>query len=511
MYLQDHNTDRVQRVLIRCKQSSINLPITPETTPSDIIYSAANVMTQNIIPSTAILIESYTQLGLERRVRRYEHVRDVMNSWDRDTQNSFILQNSDSPKFDTDLEASGVPRDAPGDVTVYMYHSQKPGKWNKRFITLLSSGQIYMAKRSGTKHSQKDAVNLCHLSDFDIYTPTAQQMRKTLKPPKKFCHAVKSQQKTTMFLSTENFVHFFSSEDEQLSEKWYSAVQTWRSWYLVNRMGEGGRKAAKKAEQQGRPSTKAGPIPIPTDENPYTIGSFTPLFDLENMGSGEDEDGSGADNSPRQVPFHLRNSLSISPEASKRESRRHPPPVSYRLPPEAEAEFTSTGLLGRTYTQRQREQKEKENANQSNSFMDGPNATVTQRTFSMASTKSRRPATSGDGLNRSNSRSKPKPLLDFTPQFKEAPQWDRTHKGRGVAPVSGVPLVEVATTPASGLDDIPKSTVFRRDTTIGRPVTSAGRSAEAGAGGFVNGGLLSGLNSPRENGTMMNRGRVAYD
>lgn len=436
-----------------------------------------------------------------------------MNSWDRDTQNSFILQNSDSPKFDTDLEASGVPREPPGDVTVYMYHSQKPGKWNKRFITLMSSGQIYMAKRSATKQSEKDAVNLCHLSDFDIYTPTAQQIRKTLKPPKKFCYAVKSQQKTTMFLSTENFVHFFSSEDEQLSERWYSAVQKWRSWYLVNRMGEGGRKAAKKAEQQGRPSTKAGPIPIPTDENPYTIGSFTPLFDLDNLGSGEDEDGSGADNSPRQVPFHLRNSLSISPEASKRESRRHPPPVSYRLPPEAEAEFTSTGLLGRTYTQRQREQKDKENANQTGPFMDGPsllNTTATHRTFSMASTRSKRPATSGDGLNRSNSRSKPKPLLDFTPQFKEAPQWDRTHKGRGVAPVSGVPLVEVATTPASGLDDIPKSTVFRRDTTIARPVTGVGRSAEAG-GGFGSGGLVGGLNSPRGNGTMMNRGRVAYD
>jgi hypothetical protein len=422
-----------------------------------------------------------------------------MNSWDRDTQNSFILQNSDSPKFDTDLEVSSVGKDAPGDLTVYMYHSQKPGKWNKRFITLLSTGQIYMSKKSGTKLSEKDAVNLCHLSDFDIYTPTAQQIRKTLKPPKKHCYAVKSQQKTTMFLSTENFVHFFSSDDQELAEKWYFAVQKWRSWYLVNRMGEGVKRAARKDEQQ-RPGTKAG-LSSPADENPYTIGSFTPLFDLDSFAEGSDE--SSDDNVPRQVPFHLRNSISFSPEVSRRESRRHPPPVSYRLPPDADSEFTSTGLLGHTYSQRQREQKTKESAQSNGPFMDGPSLLNggTQRTASMASTK--RPHTSGDALQRSSSRSKPKPLLDFTPQFKEAPQWDRTHKGRGVAPIMGLPLVETATTPATGLDDIPKSTVFRRETVAARPGTGTTRGGQ--------GPLLSGLSSPKGNGSILNRGRVGYD
>jgi hypothetical protein len=468
-------------------------------------------MTQNIIPSAAILIESYTTLGLERRVRRYEHVRDVMNSWDRDTQNAFILENSDSPKFDTDLEVSSVPKEAPKDVTVYMHHSQKPGKWNKRYITLLSSGQIFMSKRQGGKISDKDSASLCHLSDFDIYTPTAQQMRKTLKPPKKHCYAVKSQQKTTMFLSTENFVHFFSSDDEELAEKWYLAVQRWRSWYLVNKMGEGGRKAAKKAEQQS--GTKSALKPV-EGENPYTIGSFTPLFDLSKF-SGEEEYDSEDETTPRQVPFHLRNSLSISPEEKRRESRRHPPPVSYRVPTDAEEEFASAGLLGNTYSQRQKQQKDKEGASQTGPFMEGPsllNGTTMQRTFSMMSSRSKsgRPETSGDGLQRSSSQSrKPRPLLDFTPTFKEAPQWDKTGKGRGYGAPQGVPLIEVATTPESGLSDIPKSTVFRRDASLGRSATTAGRGGRGGA--FVSGGLLSGLNNPKGNGSIMNRGRVVYD
>lgn len=441
-------------------------------------------MSHNIIPSTAILLESYTQLGLERRVRRYEHIRDIMNSWDRDTQNALLLINSDSPNFDKDLEASSISKEPPADVTVLMYHSQKPGKWNKRYITLLSSGQMYTAKKLGAKSIDKDYLNICHLSDFDIYTPTPQQIRKNLKPPKKHCYAIKSQQKTTMFLSTENFVHFFSSDDLTVSERFYAAVQRWRSWYLVNRMGEGAKKAAKTMNKSGR---GAHATKISVDENPYTIGTFAPLMSLDRFAahsqpkphntSQEDYD-SEEENQPRQIPFHLRNRVSISPLHAPQgyDKKRHPPPVAYKLPPESEDEFASSGLLGRTYSQRQRAQKEKENRDfdASEAFTAGPSllnrsGTGHQRSLSVKTSKTgnklgMRPQTAGaggeGGLGRNPSVKIPKPLLDFTPQFKEAKQWDKTGKGRGVEPPRGVPLVEVANTPegmATG------ATVFRRD------------------------------------------------
>lgn len=443
-----------------------------------------------------------------------------MNSWDRDTQNALILQNSDSPNFDRDLEASSVPREAPKSVSIHMYHSQKPGKWSKRYITLLSSGQIYIAKKPGAKMSDKDVANICHLSDFDIYTPTPQQLRKHLKPPKKHCHAIKSQQKTTMFLSTENFVHFFSTDDETLAEQWYSAVQQWRSWYLVNKMGEGKKTKGKTVAElstrvPARPGTKAGPthrVRVSVDENPYTIGSFTPLLDMDRFGPSayeEPEYESEEESRPRQIPFHLRNSISLTPLPSRKEIKRHPPPVSYRLPPEAEDEFASSGLLGRTYSQRQRQQKEREAAAQqaSQPFLEGPSLLnssmppLTQthhRSMSMKSTKTKRPETSaGPGgsssLQRSPSkRGKPKPLLDFTPQFKEAPQWDKAGKGHGVAPPTGVPLVEVATSPENSMADIPRATLLRRETGA-RPQTAAPGGGRSGEGAFVKGGLVSGI------------------
>lgn len=113
----------------------------------------------------------------------------------------------------------------------------------------------------------------------------------------------------------------------------------------------------------------------------------------------------------------------------------------------------------------------------------------------MKSTK--RPETSAgsaaSGLQRNPSkREKPKPLLDFTPQFKEAPQWDKTGKGRGVAPPTGVPLVEVATTPENPLADIPKAGLLRRETIVARPQT-AGGGGRNGERAFVKGGLVSGI------------------
>jgi hypothetical protein len=486
-------------------------------------------MSHNIAPANTILLESYTQLGLERRVRRYEHIRDIMNSWDRDTQNALILQNSDSPKFDTDLEAASVPKDPPPDVTVYLYHSQKPGRWHKCYVTLLATGQMFMSKKAGAKSSDKDVVNLCHLSDFDIYTPVPAQLRK-LRAPKKHCYAVKSQQKTTMFLSTENFVHFFSSDDEILANKWYGAVQRWRSWYLVHRMGEGGdgiirAKTGKKTttpmtahsgKAQASGQTSSG------DDKPYMIGSFQPLFNGTAEPSSSlapapapaqapapevvDTYDSDEDSRPLQVPFHLRNSTRLSSTGAPpaRDSRRHPPPVSYRLPADAEEEFASSSLLGRTYSERLKAQREREIQSQANCapFTDGPvllnssgpgAGTAHRRSLSVRSSKT------GAGARE---REPPQPLLDFTPKFKEAPQWDRAGKGKGVTAPEGVPLVQVATgrggTAGAGIGV--EQMVFRREDSVSRrPGT-----ARYGNGGNAVGGGSGGA-------SIMNRGRASYD
>ncbi|RSM15368.1 hypothetical protein CEP52_000931 [Fusarium oligoseptatum] len=158
-----------RRVCVRCLSSVINLPVTPDTSPMDILYSTANLTTHDINPKESVIIECYVELGLERRLRRYERIRDVMNSWDRDQQNSLLVVTNDiSGGSDADLDIDSVPRTptAPPGFTLQMYHSSRPGKWNKRWITLLESGQMYSSKKPDSKPADKDSTVLCHLSDF---------------------------------------------------------------------------------------------------------------------------------------------------------------------------------------------------------------------------------------------------------------------------------------------------------------------------------------------------------
>ncbi|KAK8203583.1 hypothetical protein M8818_005232 [Zalaria obscura] len=171
-----------RKVLVQCNRQSIYLPVTPTTTSVDLINSAANCLSENIYTKSSVLLESFDKAGVQRPLRRYEHVRDVMNSWDDDKQNSLIVIPSVAAGANIQaLGVSYVPREKPEETSFLLYYSQKVGSWDKRLITIRLDGQVVMTK----KPKDKDVTTLCHLSDFDIYTPTARQASKKIKPPKK--------------------------------------------------------------------------------------------------------------------------------------------------------------------------------------------------------------------------------------------------------------------------------------------------------------------------------------
>ncbi|PGG99803.1 hypothetical protein AJ80_09286 [Polytolypa hystricis UAMH7299] len=413
-----------RRVLVTCKRSFITLPITPTTQVQDLLYSAANCLSENIDVRASVLLESFKQLGLERPLRKYEHVRDVMNSWDNDSQNQLIVAPVAEYPRATDLESKTAPKKQPLDSTFYLHHSQKPGKWEKRFVTLRADGQVLVSKKE-KKEGSSESTNICHVSDFDIYTPTHREARK-LKPPKKVCFAVKSQQKSIMFLSTENFVHFFATNDGDVAAKFYAAVQQWRSWYLVNVMGEGSKDNEKKSgKPEAKPSSSsskantrgAGHQQVTSTASiPYQLGTFKPLLDMD-MSRWDSDNYDSRPESPMS-PVHEKQQQyihsspaksTVSRKTTKTSSRRpstarthhiptttttSPHITSTKLPPldidhknikiksrgrsrtttsannnssntapavpDPSEPFSSTGLLGRTYMQRKEAQQERE-------------------------------------------------------------------------------------------------------------------------------------------------------
>lgn len=543
-----------RNVIVQCGKSQRPFTVSPDTTSVDIIKTAATVMAERIDLKSALLVEHFSSVGVERPLRRYETIRDVLNSWADDRQNVLTLVDPGTGTVESELTITGVPTERPEGNSWWLIASYKPGKWEKRYVTLKSDGQMYYQKDPA---KAKETINFCHLSDFDIYSPSAERAKKKIKPPKKHCFAIKSQQKTAMFEEIQDFVHFFSTGDQATAQSFYRTVQVWRSWYLVHVLGEGRKEKSKLAigspERIDRHTSNdyaRGHRVKESLESHYQLGSFKSLIDMDQFekrqvlaSQNEPADTGAFEKSAAQFdtsapverrsntvkrshpPAALNNKVVLSdnePLANLNRSssinKRHNRPILSEDEPLANlnrssstarrrpstdqrrsepSEFSNKGLLGRSYSQRRKEQSEK--GAQPQPFTTGPNllnSGVNGRDDSNGGVhrqSSMRKHSSGGDLKRGNSirqqerggelgrsssqRHKPKPLVDLTPEFKEAPQF--RNKGRGYKPehIGAGGLIDSATSPEDPLN-IPQNTVFR-NTNSGqyRPPNSPGLSS----------------------------------
>ncbi|KAK0292035.1 hypothetical protein LTR91_000039 [Friedmanniomyces endolithicus] len=511
-----------RRVLVECGKSKTVFPVTWATTSMDIIKSASNCMSERINTNSAVLLEHFGSVGLQRPLRRYEHIWTIMNSWDSDRQNSFLLVDPGTGTSEIELSVAGVPRQKPGDLQWLMTYSQRLGTWDKRTVTLRHDGQITVLKDI---NKSKDVVSICHLSDYDIYSPTQEKTRKKIKPPKKHCFAIKSQQKSIMFETTQNFVHFFCTNDRQVADHFYAAVQGWRSWYLVNVMDEG--KKSKAAVRRSMDQEAGGALrshkPGESLDSHYQLGSFKPLLDVDQFDNRPGTAKSA--NGPQGGFVKSANQFDpmISPERRRSTRVKQGPQVVLGNKVLADDEplanlnrrasvnnkrssFDNTrpddiaaqGLLSKTYSQRQREGVGKENYRQQHArgdddtrrqSMDLPQRGKSTRTRPEPRTdgsggdlrrnkSNRNPAgsgtTSGDLGRSASTRARdfmPKPLVDLSPQYEGPPQ--HIKKGRGHIPdqIGAGGLIEAATSP---------------DDPIGAPTATdwRGRNAQTGSPGL---------------------------
>lgn len=108
-------------VLVEFGRSKRVFPVTPTTTSLDIVKSASICMSGNINVKSAVLLEYFGTVGVQRPLRRYEYVRNVMNSWDSDKQNSLLLVDPASGTVEPELkqdESAAIPVQAAQDPDV---------------------------------------------------------------------------------------------------------------------------------------------------------------------------------------------------------------------------------------------------------------------------------------------------------------------------------------------------------------------------------------------------------
>ncbi|PHH60220.1 hypothetical protein CDD80_1657 [Ophiocordyceps camponoti-rufipedis] len=337
-----------RRVVVRCHSSTLTLSVTADTTAVDVVRLAAEKTNHPAVSASSYaVVECYFMLGIERRLRRYERVRDILNSWDDDEQNSLLLLPREGG---LDLGPVSRSQDAPPGFCFHLYHSARPGKWSKRWVTLQDGGQMFASKRAEAGPGDKDSVALCHLSDFDVYMPKESEMRRNLKPPKKFCYAIKSQQKTFVFPNGENFVHFFCTDDDGLAARFHDLVRAWRSWYLVNKVLDLGR-----------------------DEKP----SPPPIYNLLSTGGvgAAAKNSNGSDSVPARTPPPPLIDLSGLSKAADHKSL--PSRKSSLVPPTPDADregsFSASGLLGDAYDKRKLDETQDRNEVKAEKpFTEGP-------------------------------------------------------------------------------------------------------------------------------------------
>ena len=437
-------------VQVKYRQSSTYLPVTPSTKVHDILHLAQSFFSNEIDAQKFIVIESFTPLELERPLRKYEYVRDIMNSWGHDEQNVLIIIPAASADTLHKLEARSAPIEQPIDTTFHIYHSQRSRKWDKRYVSLRADGQVTLSK----KPQAREQTNICHLSDFDVYSPTASSLSNDGKPPKKICYAVKSQQKASIFLTTDNYAHFFSTNDKEVAEGWYKAIQAWRSWYLVHVL-RAGQSKEEEASQSG--ASRKGSIASSSSRNqPQPL---KPLLDFNPIGY-EDND------AEKPLPSSLRRSKSSKTKQSvthKENTKLLTVDTSIAGPKvegSLESPFSPTGLLGQGYTMRQlamQEQEKNDKRAREEAFLPQGLVSVTGARHQGAGRQSQPGSRSNTmtetrdpDIQRSQSlhKSKQKPLVVLTPRYPELPQCAR--KGKGVAVEPGMPLVDAATGPEIG-------------------------------------------------------------
>ncbi|KAK4179830.1 hypothetical protein QBC36DRAFT_206105 [Triangularia setosa] len=286
-------------VTIVCRNDFVDVAITRETTAHDILVELKS-LGQLAELSSGVIVEQYNALYLERPLRRQERLHDVVGSWSPESRNTLALSH-DARQRDMKLDLEDAPktREAPPGFCLQMYHQSSKRKWGKRHITLSENGKMIASKSPNPKHGDKDVVALCHLSDYDMYNPTEATMRRHLKPPKRYCYAMKSQERINTFLNTEKYVQYLCTEDPEIARKFRSHVQAWRNWHLAKSLLKEPENPPQITTVPSEPRRIVKEIGIgnghktriSVDESPYAIGAFKPLIDLDRFNKSIDDFG----------------------------------------------------------------------------------------------------------------------------------------------------------------------------------------------------------------------------
>ncbi|KAH9997928.1 hypothetical protein BJV77DRAFT_940943 [Russula vinacea] len=209
-----------QRIFIVDLQRFNTLMMSPTTTAKEVIDA---LEAQGQLANWAgvggwMLFEVSQDFGMERPIRHFEVVSDVINSWDKNKSVNLLV--AKKTPLATLLHPSAIPSSSPV-FSTYVEWESKPRKWSKRWLELREQG-LWLSK----KDSGKDETFLCSLANFDAYVVT-----RIHKSPKPYVFAVKSTDNFSFFENAADYVHVFCCSEKD-GKKWMESVLLARSYFI---------------------------------------------------------------------------------------------------------------------------------------------------------------------------------------------------------------------------------------------------------------------------------------
>ncbi|CAO1618616.1 unnamed protein product [Sympodiomycopsis kandeliae] len=246
------------KVYIVNKQRFAQTEVPINAKARDLVLDTLNREVVQMTPGRGawVVFEVSPSLGIERPLREYEMVTQVINALPDPQHDYLLLKQTELAPY---LSLRAVPSASPT-LAGYVYVQDGRGKWTKRWLELRDHGLYHAKSEKG-----KDETFVCHISSFDVYLADSG----AIKAPKAHAFCLRSQDKISTFENKDEYSHYFALSDPSAHRDWIRAIINARTYML----------------RQEHPALFYLP-PVPTNQSPSVSRPNAVVTGLAGMDDG---------------------------------------------------------------------------------------------------------------------------------------------------------------------------------------------------------------------------------
>ncbi|KAG0008339.1 hypothetical protein BGZ80_003558 [Entomortierella chlamydospora] len=200
------------------------------------------------------VFEYSKEFMIERPLRDFEVILDVMKTWEADKDNKMICKSFPARNELTAKEVIRLVGPAGQESFVrphgWVHLETKKSKWVKRYLHITDTAVYHSKDSKFTGESM-----LCMLRNFDVYS--VQVPRK--KAPTKFGFALKSSDSIHMFETPEDdYIHYICTETGDSLREWLVGLRAAKGMFMYHANPEQIREGQKRATELMSSGTQEG-------------------------------------------------------------------------------------------------------------------------------------------------------------------------------------------------------------------------------------------------------------